>query len=143
MASRFRGIVIAAAALVSASPLAAAPSGRYPAGAEEKGPQGRANVVYALEHIRTATGQTAMARMQACAMKIQWGESWSARQAADIPQYGTKAGDITLQVIFDASAGKGLTARWLIRNGVAAPGSGWAKLIQTAPKPMPVEHLTC
>jgi len=118
--------------------------GRYPAGQEEPGAQGRANVVYALGQIRTATGATALQRMQACGFKIKWDASWVARQLKDMPAYGTSAGDITVQVVFDrptpnAALGRDLLARWFIQKGRVVPSSGWAKVIQTSPNPMKIE----
>lgn len=136
--------LVALAAVLVASPCAAKPPvGRYPAGAEEPGAQGRANVVYALGQIRTATGATALQRMQACGFRIDWDRSWVARQLKDMPAYGTSAGDITVQVVFDRQTQppalvRGLLARWFIQRGRPVPSSGWAKIIQTGPSPMKV-----
>jgi hypothetical protein len=82
--------------------------------------------------------------MRACGFDIQWKDSWVARQRTDLPQYGTRAGDLTLQVVFDRRTkdpklGKALVGRWFIQNGRPVPNSGWAKLIQTAPRPMPAD----
>ncbi len=131
---------------LAASPALAKPAGHYPAGAEEPGAQGRANVVFALAQIPTTAGKNAFQRMAACGFVIQGSTSWIARQKADIPQYGTKAGDMTLQVLFnrkaaDPALGKDLMARWTIHAGQATPSSGWAKLIQTSPYPMKAEGL--
>lgn len=121
--------------------------GHYPAGAEEPGAQGRANVVYALGQIRTVTGATAFQRMQSCGFKIQWSASWVARQPTDMPGYGTKAGDIAVQVVFDrraevAADGRDLVARWFIKKDGVVPNAGWAKAIQTTPYPMNFDRFT-
>jgi len=145
-AARRALLLITSAAVLIASPSAAAPppAGHYPAGAEEAGAQGRANVVYALGQIRTATGATALQRIQACGFRINWDKSWVARQLKDMPAYGTSAGDITVQVVFDRQTtppalGRDLLARWFIQKARPVPSSGWAKLIQSSPSPMKVE----
>ena len=139
-------IAASLSALVAAGGASASVAGHYPAGAAEAGAQGRANIVYALEHIPTTTGQNALQRMQACGFKIQWSTSWVARQSVDLPAYGTAAGDITVQVLFDrkvgeARLGKDLLARWFIQKGRTNPSSGWARLIQTSSYPMSVDPL--
>jgi hypothetical protein len=137
-------LIALAGGLTWASCAAGAPVGRYPAGREEPGEQGRANVVYALGNIRTVAGTSALQRMQACGFKIKWDTSWVARQAKDMPAYGTSAGDVTVQVVFDrqasnAALGRDLVARWFVQKGRVVPNSGWAKLIQSSPSPMKID----
>jgi hypothetical protein len=139
---RIRAAYIAASAwLLAAAGAAAAPVGHYPTGVFEDGAQGRANIVYALEHIPTPVGTSALQRMNACRFRVDWlGSSVSRLQVAN-PAFGLNAGDIMIEIMFDRPdpnpyMARDNLARWLVTGGKPKPITPWAKLIQLGPYPI-------
>jgi hypothetical protein len=132
---------IAASAWLWAAASNAAPVGHYPTGAFEAGAQGRANVVYALEHIPTAAGTNAAQRMNACRFRIQWQDSTVTRVEVDNPQYGVSAGDIIVEIMFERPdpnpyVARDNLARWLVTGGKPKPITPWAHEIQLGIAPI-------
>lgn len=110
-----------------------------------------ADVRAALASIVTATGESALDRMQACGFQINWTRSWISVMPMDEAKAEVKAGDQVLQVQFMAPnppgepAGRsGELASWRIRDDEPTPTSGWATAIQQKASPLGSEaYLNC
>lgn len=78
----------------------------------------------AMSQIAAPAGGSVLDAMRACGFRVQWQDSWAARQSP--------ASDIfTLQVLFTQPAlgrlGRDTVARWKIRGSRATPDNGWAR----------------
>lgn len=139
---RIRAAAIAASAwLFAAASAAAEPAGHYPAGVFEDGAQGRANVIYALEHIPTTVGTNAFQRMNACRFSVKWRDSTVSRVEVANPKFGLNAGDIMIEIMFDRPdanpyLARDNLARWLVTAGKPKPITPWAKEIQLGRYPI-------
>lgn len=105
----------------------------------------------ALGGVRTAAGSSALDRMTACDLRIDWGSSSLLLIPMEATHVNLKAGDRILAVAFSAPNRPGQTAgrspaeaRWLFRDGDISPHNGWANTIQMAKRPMGSEfYLNC
>lgn len=143
--SHLRRWIGALLAIALGTPAIAAPIGHYPSAGEDDGVQGRANLEFALKRIPTAGGVNALERMHRCRFHIQWNVSFVAREVMPNPTFGTKTGDLIIDVIFDqpgaGDVGRDTLARWFVKSGRLEAGSGWAQRIQSDAGPISMKGL--
>lgn len=104
----------------------------------------------ALDEIMTASGDSALKRMERCGMTIHWQWSWIDDEYVPDGRGGMNLAGRNLDIYFDAAAEsdgvqpKEVLARWVFRNGEVTPVSGWARLIQNKAPPLRSPHyLNC
>ena len=87
--------------------------------------------------------------MRSCGITLADG-SWIEEATSDYPDIEAQKGDLILEAYIDVPPMPGdnrnknytdliytnLVARWVIRQGVSYPESGWAGTIQNKPRPM-------
>jgi hypothetical protein len=98
----------------------------------------------ALTKIPSADGGTVLSRIRSCGLKIHKSASWSGTEPIAVSQLGARAGDLVVQIVFDAPPLPGddptlyhdLSALWIVRNGKPLPEGGWADWLQNKPPPI-------
>lgn len=97
----------------------------------------------ALAGLTTASGASALDRMEACDLRINWTASTVTLIPMDADSVDMKSGDRILAVDFSAPSRPGQAAgrtvaqaRWLFREGEINPRDSWASSIQMAKPPM-------
>lgn len=97
----------------------------------------------ALENVPTAAGVSALERMAACGLTIDWLDSSMTLMPTDAADADMKSGDRILSVEFSAPNRPGQAAgrtearaRWRFRDEEILPQNAWATSIQQAKRPM-------
>lgn len=96
-----------------------------------------------LESVPTAAGVSALDRMAACGLTIDWADSSMTLMPTDAAGANLKSGDRILSVEFSAPNRPGQAAgrtearaRWRFRDDEILPQNAWATSIQQAKPPM-------
>lgn len=104
----------------------------------------------ALDAIMTASGDSALERMERCGMKIRWKESWIDDDYAPDARGGLTIAGRNLDIYFDVPPeadglqAKDVLARWVLKDGQVTPINGWARRIQNDAPPLGgPEYLNC
>lgn len=97
----------------------------------------------ALDGVATAAGTSALDRMAACDLQIDWADSSLLLIPMEAKSVDMQPGDKILAIDFSAPNRPGQTAGrtqaealWLFRDGAVTPHNGWATTIQQAKPPM-------